>query len=404
MNKIIFSFAQMAFGQGPAPEVKPNSWTIGLIADMDESNSEDASDEKKRFSSYFKMYTLKRHKDKSYTLLDEEPTEKKIYSDVESSDNKGANFSDLAVFNGKLYTIGDSTGKIFEVTSDFKVHPAKKIMYATDKNGNQNGEMKGEWMTVKDDQLYVGAPGYSDLWATNESAPVDAFVIDDVNDDSSYIHYYLGNTAAASETTLDLVAKIRTAFGYADNSNPKSYVNIEAVAWNDELSKWFVGARKVNEDAFNNTTEDYDKGTNKIVCCDEDFNSCAAKDITNSNNIERGFSSIKFVPDSPTHIVALRTREVTLDDADSEKVTQFETFLSVVDYGEGNDQPAVLMEERAVSHTLKFEGVAFLPPAFSPDSPDTTPSPGDGNGSGSKSSVTTSLASLALILCAVISL
>lgn len=63
--------------------------------------------------------------------------------------------SDLVVFDGRLLTIDDRTGIVYEL-KDKKAIP---WLLLNDGPGNVTKGIKGEWMTVRDDRLYVGGLG-----------------------------------------------------------------------------------------------------------------------------------------------------------------------------------------------------------------------------------------------------
>ena len=75
--------------------------------------------------------------------------------------------SELVVFNGHLYTADDRTGVIYKVEKDkkgqFKVIP---WVILSDGNGEETKGFKCEWMTVKDEHLYVGGLGKE--WTTQD--------------------------------------------------------------------------------------------------------------------------------------------------------------------------------------------------------------------------------------------
>ena len=73
--------------------------------------------------------------------------------------------SELTVFNGELYSADDRTGVIYKITKDSKGH-WKVIPWVilSDGNGEETKGFKCEWMTVKDQHLYVGGLGKE--WTT----------------------------------------------------------------------------------------------------------------------------------------------------------------------------------------------------------------------------------------------
>lgn len=91
---------------------------------------------------------------------------------IYSAGGSGAHFSDLVVYDGKLLTCDRSTGIVFIIENDGTLTPW--IILA---NGNGRSVHRGfrcEWMTVKDNQLFVGSSGvafktFNGTWNTNQT-------------------------------------------------------------------------------------------------------------------------------------------------------------------------------------------------------------------------------------------
>lgn len=101
-----------------------------------------------------------------YTLRVVEETD--IVVDVADGSQRGAEFSSLCFFNGKLLTCDDRTGKIFSIEklaraageegpSRYKIHEEYTCLDA-DGSDDTKG-FKAEWMTVRDGKLVVGSHG-----------------------------------------------------------------------------------------------------------------------------------------------------------------------------------------------------------------------------------------------------
>ena len=65
---------------------------------------------------------------------------------------RGMELSDLAYYNGYLYSFDDRTGVVFRIIGE-KIIPYRILM---DGNGIDEKGMKIEWATVKDNLLYMG--------------------------------------------------------------------------------------------------------------------------------------------------------------------------------------------------------------------------------------------------------
>jgi soluble calcium-activated nucleotidase 1 len=64
--------------------------------------------------------------------------------------------SDLVAFNGKLLTVDDRTGIVYEINQKREAIP---WVLLNDGPGNVTKGFKAEWLTVKDRQLIVGGLG-----------------------------------------------------------------------------------------------------------------------------------------------------------------------------------------------------------------------------------------------------
>ena len=77
-----------------------------------------------------------------------------------SNGGRGMELSELTVFNGNLFTADDRTGVIYKLSQskkgNWKVYP---WVILADGNGEETKGFKCEWMTVKNQHLYVGGLG-----------------------------------------------------------------------------------------------------------------------------------------------------------------------------------------------------------------------------------------------------
>ena len=74
---------------------------------------------------------------------------------------RGAEFSELQIFEQRLLTFDDRTGDVFEIlnTEDGKDSFVVPRFVFTEGEGDTDKGMKWEWATVKDDELYMGSMG-----------------------------------------------------------------------------------------------------------------------------------------------------------------------------------------------------------------------------------------------------
>ena len=105
------------------PTVLSNGATqfrIGVISDLDTDSK--SQKEKDTWVSYMRKGYLTLSKDHTHidVVFDDEITELKSSLSLKG---RGMELSELVAFNGKLYTVDDRTGVVFEITRDDKVIP-----------------------------------------------------------------------------------------------------------------------------------------------------------------------------------------------------------------------------------------------------------------------------------------
>ena len=73
---------------------------------------------------------------------------------------RGMELSELVMWNGRLYSIDDRSGIVFEIVDPKGPAPHVTPQFIlTEGAGDTDKGLKGEWMTVKDGQLYVASFG-----------------------------------------------------------------------------------------------------------------------------------------------------------------------------------------------------------------------------------------------------
>lgn len=187
--------------------------------------------------------------------------------------------SELIWFNGKLYTMDDRSGIVFEILLDKTVAPR---FILPEGDGNTDKGMKIEWATVKDGLLYVGSFGKEYTNNKGEISSLNNMWIVTIDKTGHYeFHDWTNN-----------YNKLRNATG---TSFP-GYMIHEAVCWSNYHNKWFILPRRVSSDPYDEN-EDERKGSNTIIIASEDFSDIQVKHITPLTPT-RGFSSFKFLPDT----------------------------------------------------------------------------------------------------------
>ena len=151
------------------PVITPSGmrFRIAIIADPD-TNSK-VKDKDNVWQSYLKFGYLTWDESSESVTIDWDKSEADVLTSSLSIGGRGMELSELIVFNGHLYTVDDRTGVVYRVGKDkkgrWKVIP---WVILADGNGEETKGFKCEWMTVKDEHLYVGGLGKE--WTTQDGS------------------------------------------------------------------------------------------------------------------------------------------------------------------------------------------------------------------------------------------
>uniref|UniRef100_A0AC34FAJ5 Apyrase n=1 Tax=Panagrolaimus sp. ES5 TaxID=591445 RepID=A0AC34FAJ5_9BILA len=141
---------------------------IAVVTDLDQGSKSETK--KNTWISYFKTGDLKISKDSSKATVHwQSDKETIILSSQISAGGRGMELSDLAVFDGNLISCDDRIGLVYKIENNYKdVIP---WIFLTDGPGNVTKGLKAEWMTIKDDHLWVGGLGKE--WTTTDGVFVN---------------------------------------------------------------------------------------------------------------------------------------------------------------------------------------------------------------------------------------
>ncbi|CAB4054612.1 CANT1 [Lepeophtheirus salmonis] len=303
-------------------------YRIGIIADLD-TNSKNGSDS---WRSFFKSGYLTQIGIGKYGVKFDED-----FTEVRSKLNyggRGMELSELVVFNGGLYSCDDRTGVIYKLSITSKgVQPIAWVILP-DGNGNEVKGFKCEWMTVKDEYLFVGGLGKE--WTTPNGVVL--------NHNPMYIKKISMNGEVEHIKWVDEYLAVRGAAGIT----APGYMIHEAVEWSPVHEKWFFLPRRASKDKYDDVVDEV-KGTNFLLKMNSNDLGIEVLRVGRSEKIEfpsHGFSSFKFIPGSrDRHILALKSEEYK---------GSITSYITVIDY-EGN----ILMPETKIGN-YKFEGIEFI--------------------------------------------
>ena len=257
---------------------------------------------------------------------------------------RGAEFSELTLYDNRLLTFDDRTGGVFEIlnTQDGNGSFSVPRFIVTEGPGDTDKGMKWEWSTVKDDELYMGSMG-------KEFTRLDGTI---VNRNNLWIGILNKNGELRREDWSDRYAVVRQSL----NAGSPGYMIIEAMNWSPILHKWVFIPRRISQETYDDIADEK-KGGNKIVLVNQDFTSTEVVTIKGMNpDPLRGFSSFAFVPNSKDrHVFAIRSVEedCALED---ESLCKQRSYVLVIDIISGE----VLSDEIKIEGEFKFEGLEFV--------------------------------------------
>jgi len=298
---------------------------IGIISDPDKASRSDDS-----YKSYMKYGYL--------TINQKENTAKVSWTKPEmvksgySLSGRGMELSDLIVFNGDILTVDDRSGIVFKIIESAKGHKLVPWQILSDGDGLQEKGFKAEWMTIKDNYLYVGGLGKE--WA----------------DSNGKIYHrnpeWVKKISPAGEVQhLNWGANFESLRGALGYTYP-AYLLHEAGNWSPVHKKWFFLPRRTSMEPYDEVLDEQ-RGGNILIKANEDFTGVQSISIGESRP-SRGFSAFRFIPGTDDRlIIALKTAE----NPETKKMKTYVTVFSV--------DGEVYLDDQHVEED-KYEGIDFL--------------------------------------------
>lgn len=250
-----------------------------------------------------------------------------IWTNV-ATNNRSIELSDITWFNSRFVTVCDYTGIVYTI------RPIAGDIYPryilADGDGKSTRTFKSEWMTVKDNLLYIGSHGKE--WIK------DGIIH---NYGSEWIKTIDTSGRIQSHNWNNIYQRLRSI----SNSTYPGYITHEAVLWHVPLKRWFFLPRKLSNNIPFDDQVDEHMGTNIMFICDESFSNIIIKNVGPLES-DWGFTSIARLPGS-NNMIATKTKEVDVYVAT--KVTVFDP--------DGN----ILIDPPFVdAGNIKYEGIEFL--------------------------------------------
>ena len=321
--------------------VASNQFRFAAVTDLDEL-SRVPETKKPEFYSILVTGTLTKTKDHRY-LIDLHTDRTRTLTTKHNEAGRGAEFSELTIYENRLLTFDDRTGDVFEILNapdgnDSYVVPRFVI---TEGNGETDKGMKWEWATVKDGLLYMGSMG-------KEYTLSDGTI---KNRNNLWIGILNQRGELRREDWTKQYNIVRKALG----ASYPGYIIVEAANWSHALQKWVFLPRRISAQAYDENTDEQ-KGGHQLVLLEEDFTNPQVVDIKmESLDPLKGFSTFAFVPNSgDRHVLAIRSVEENCVDFTPQ--CEQRSYFLVFDILTGE----VLSEEMTYPGKVKFEGVEFV--------------------------------------------
>ena len=322
----------------------PTEFAFAAVTDLDElSKEKDGNPNKPAFYSTLLGGTLRKDKQSGRyeIILDTDRTRKLVTKHNEAG--RGAEFSELSIYQNRLLTFDDRTGKVFEIRNEPNGEESYVVprFVITEGDGETDKGMKWEWSTVKDGELFMGSMG-------KEYTLPDGTVKNRNNLWIATINQYGQIRREHWERQYTLV---RHALGVEF----PGYMIIEAVNWSPVMRKWVFLPRRISKTAYDEV-EDEKRGGHQLVLVDEGFTDTKVVDIKMpSLDPLKGFSTFAFVPNSnDRHALAVRTVEENCVDFTPQ--CEQRSYFIVFDIVTGN----ILSDEVEYKDKVKFEGLEFV--------------------------------------------
>ena len=346
------------------PQTMGSEYSFAAISDLDKQTSKNGSFHATLFPGILKRIPSNGRRILIQSSIEDESSsstqEKEVYEvyldpaqqrEITTRHNeygRGAEFSDLTLFDNRLLSFDDRTGQVVELLNakDGQSTTVVPRFVLTEGNGNTNKGMKLEWATVKDGELHIGSIGKEltdtqDFQMTTSEAGMWIAIVNP-----------LGQIRRVDWTFEYDFVRLQLF------AEAPGYVVHEAVQWSSHLQKWVFLPRRISHQPYDGQQEEQ-LGSNKVLFVDESFSTSETVTVKfQSEDTYLGFSSFAFVPHTQDqHILGIRSLEQDCySGAPPDKECHQESYLSVFETLTGK----VLMEEVLISKTIKLEGLEFV--------------------------------------------
>ncbi|KRZ91225.1 Soluble calcium-activated nucleotidase 1, partial [Trichinella sp. T8] len=299
------------------------NYTIVLVADLDHNSK--ASD--KVWISYLQLGRFSLASDCHCVQVEWDPVRKELKGGM-AQEGRAMELSDLARFQGQLITVDDRTGILYKIVNFTLTIP---WLLLADGDGEQPKGFKAEWMTVKNDMLYVGGIGKEWTSVGGEYMNDNPMWIKIIDSESRVRHIFW----------KDKYIKLRAAVGI----EYPGYMIHESVQWSQQWKRWFFLPRRASPLPYSEK-EDERRAANVLLQASENFEHISATYLGEPSET-RGFSAFQFIPKTLDKlIVAVKSEEI------DGKVTSFLTIFDT--------NGVIILNDTEIPGHVKYEGIEFI--------------------------------------------
>ena len=268
-------------------------YRIAVIADLDTDSK--VNNKSNQWESVLKFGDLTWDEKSEALTIEWDPEPLELKSCL-SFGGRGMELSELVVFNGHLYTADDRTGVVYKLEANKGKCKMIPWVILADGNGQETKGFKCEWMTVKDEYLYVG--GHGTEWNTQDVTALNLnhMFVKRISKEGQVEHvdWYDNYLALRSKAGIEF----------------PGYLTHEAAMWSNVYQKWTFLPRKASKEMYNEV-KDETHGTNMMLEASANFDHIELNTVGDLSQPSHGFSSMKFLPETQDSIiVALKSEEV----------------------------------------------------------------------------------------------
>ncbi|KAM9596887.1 soluble calcium-activated nucleotidase 1 isoform 1-T1 [Trichechus inunguis] len=297
-------------------------YRVAVIADLD---TESKAQKEHTWFSYLRKGHLTLSDSGDRLVVEWDPGHEVLESHL-AEKGRGMELSELIVFNGKLYSVDDRTGVVYQIEGS----KAVPWVILSDGDGTVGKGFKAEWLAVKDEHLYVGGLGKEWTTATGEV----------LNENPEWVKVVGRKGSVDHENWVASYNALRAAAGI----QPPGYLIHESACWSDVLQRWFFLPRRASRQRYSEKDDEH-RGANLLLSASQDFSDVSVRRVGELVPTH-GFSSFKFVPNTDDQIiVALKSEE------DSGKIATYIMAFTL--------DGRFLLPETWIG-SVKYEGIEFI--------------------------------------------